>query len=119
MYYSFLNCSVRLNNFVTITFLVSSKVPSPPENVKMTTLDCGRAITVEWKPSAEPNINGYQIKLTSLKESILQFFNLSSDVHSKQLTVRSNVVYEVHIRAQNYAGFSLWKRQQLTTTAGK
>ena len=73
---------------------------------------------MEWKQSSESTITGYQILLLSIMEDDEQEFNLSNEVHSKQFHVKINADYEVHIRAKNYAGFSLWAKQQLTTAAG-
>ena len=47
-----------------------------------------------------------------------QVFNLSNRNHSMQFDVQSNAVYEVHIRAENHIGFSVWTKEQYTTTAG-
>ena len=73
---------------------------------------------MEWDQPSESIITGYQIKLLSPNSDYEQVFNLSSEFHSKILESKSNTVYEVNIRAKNSEGYSLWAKQQLTTTAG-
>ena len=99
-------------------FKVNSKVPSRPNIVKLITINCGRTIKVEWNPSSGIRVTGYQIELIPLAEDSKQVFNLSSELQSIQLDVKSNTDYDVNIRAKNSAGFSLWSKRQMTTTAG-
>ena len=74
---------------------------------------------MQWKePSSEYEVTGYQMILLKLADDYKQEFNLSKNVRNKELAVQSNTAYELQIRAKNSMGFSLWTRQQRTTTAG-
>ena len=97
---------------------MNSKVPSRLE-IETSTINCGRTIKVQWKePSSEYEVTGYQMILLKLADDYKQEFNLSKNVRNKELAVQSNTAYELQIRAKNSMGFSLWTRQQRTTTAG-
>ena len=97
---------------------MNSKVPSRPA-IEIETINCGRNIKVQWKePSSEYEVIGYQKILLKLADDYKQEFNLSKSVGDKELAVQSNTAYELQIRAENSMGFSLWTRQQWTTTAG-
>lgn len=101
---------------------MNSEVPSRPKIVNLESINCGRAIKVEWGPSSEITITGYHVLLKpALMDYPLQFerrFNVSSDVRSKEIKVESNTDYDVYIRASNSAGVGLWTKQLLKTTAG-
>ena len=98
---------------------MNSKIPSRPEIETLLTINCGRNIKVQWKePSSEYEVTGYQMLLLKLADDYKQEFNLSKNVRNKELAVQSNTPYELQIRAKNSMAFSLWTRQQWTTTAG-
>ena len=103
---------------------MTSEVPSPPTIVSSEVINCGRAIKVEWIPtvsidSTKSPITGYEISLQSPSDDSKQIFNLSSEVRSYTFVgLKINAVYQVSLRAENFEGFGLPAKEQLTTTAG-
>ena len=103
---------------------MNPKVPPPPTIVSSETINCGRAIKVDWSSplswkSAISPITEYEINLNSPSDDFKQIFNLSSeDLSYTFVGLMINAVYEVSLRAKNSEGFSLPAKVQLTTTAG-
>ena len=103
---------------------MDSKAPLPPTIVSSKVTKCGRAVKVEWSlpstadPARSP-ITGYEIHLTSDSDDSKHLFNLSGEESSHEFVgLKINAVYKVNLRARNSEGFSIWTKQQLTTTAG-
>lgn len=107
------------SHYTTFCFAASSKALSRPTIVRLTAINCGSAIKVEWnrRPN-ESNIAGYQIKVASPRTGSNQVFNLTGDFSSRQIAVISNTEYEVNIRAKNSEGYNPWSKQKLITKAG-
>ena len=99
---------------------MNSQVPSRPQIKNLSTINCGRNIKVQLKEpsSVYEEVTGYQLILLNLADDYEQEFNLSKNVRNKELAVQSNTAYELQIRAKNSMGFSLWAREQWTTTTG-